>query len=104
MGCAGWREPLGGCGEAAGGSAPQAAEPSAFEADFDGVLAADLLASELEEAPEDVDDEDSEDEPLDSFEGAEAATEAESPLASLPGRPPDPLRDLLRASLRESFR
>jgi len=94
----------GGCGEAASGSAPQAAEPSDFEAELDGVFFADGVVDEPEEAPADVDDEDSEDEPLDSFDGAEAVTEAESLLASLPGRPLDPLRDLLRASLRESLR
>jgi hypothetical protein len=61
-----------------------------------------LVVSELEEALADVDDEDSDDEPLDSLEGVAADTDAESLLAPLPGRLP--LRDLLRASLRESFR
>jgi hypothetical protein len=93
----------GGCGEADSASAPQAAEPSDFEAELDGVFFADVVVPDPE-ASEDVDDDDAEDEPLDSFDGVDAVTEVESLLASLPGRPLDPLRDLLRASLRESLR
>jgi hypothetical protein len=66
-------------------------------------LSADPVLPELEELSEDVDDEDeSGDEPLEALAG-EAGVD-ESLLASLPGRLVDPLRDLPRASLRESLR
>jgi hypothetical protein len=82
---------------------PQAAEPAEFAADFDGVLSADPVLPELEEPSEDVDDEDeSGDEPLEALAG-EAGVDESLP-ASLPGRLVDPLRDLPRASLRESLR